>query len=254
MINKFGKYVPKDGMNITFKTENISIKVFDSDSFCYQRKNKTKVVSTHIFPSEKDKVNIGIYPIRPIQKPKQLSHNIMIKLETPIAIPPNSKVTHYLNMPIEIGVFIIRKNSNLMIDAFSLSRPKYSLYGDPDSGKICRFYNSKINSKIIAQKYEEAIIIMNFKNKNPNWVTVNKIVMDAYLVDLYIKDDVVYLEDSKMIIENQNVAHVLLNNKPPINGLDEVPLAAENVNTFRSGLIERTGFGVQGKSCMDCGY
>lgn len=251
---KFGKYILKDGLTVKFKDEQFIFKKNGKDSYLYQRKQKNKIVASTIFSSEKDQVDVAIYPIRPIQMPKQIAHNIMIKLDPPIAIHPNSKVIHYLTMPIEIGIFTICKKSNYMIDAFSLSFPKYGLYGNPDLGYICRLHNSFISSEAKSKKYEEAIIIMKFENKNQNWVTVNKIVMDAYMVDLYIKDDVVYLEDSEMVIGIDNVASLFLNNKSPLRGLKEVPVAAETVKKFRRGILERTGFGVKGKFIMEYGY
>jgi hypothetical protein len=141
-----------------------------------------------------------------------------------------------------------------MIDAFSLSFPKYVLYGQPNMGYICRLHNSIMSSKEKTMQYEEAVVIMKFQNKSPNWTTVNKIVMDAYLVDLYLDGDTVYLEDSNLVIEDDDVASLFLNNKPPLRGLKEVPVAAETVKKFRLGILERTGFGVEGKFIMEHGH
>lgn len=254
MSIKFKRYKLEDGLIVEFKNEKIILKDNGEDFFLYQRIKNNKIVASTIFSSKKGKVELAILPIRPIQMPKQVAHHIMVKLESPIAIPPNSKTIHYLTMPIEIGIFTICKNIHYMIDAFSLSLPKYGLYGTPDLGYICRFHISSISSKENAKQYEEAVILMKFKNNSPTWVTVSKIVMDAYLVDLYIKNDIVYLEDSNLLIENENEAFVFLNNKPPLSDLEEVPVAAENVKKFRIGIIERSGFGVQGKTCMEYGY
>ena len=96
--------------------------------------------------------------------------------------------------------------------------------------------------------------MMKFQNKSPNWVTINKIVMDAYEVDLYLDGDAVYLEDSNLVIGEDDVASLFLNNKSPLRGLKEVPVAAETVKKFRRGILERTGFGVTGKFIMEHGY
>ncbi|MDP6640834.1 MAG: DUF432 domain-containing protein [Nitrososphaerales archaeon] len=253
-MKKFGLYTIEDGFTIKFRNEQISLKKTGDDSYTYRRDHKGETSSKTVFSSRKGKVKLAIYPVRPIQMPRQLAHNIMVNLESPIALPPKSSVTHHLTMPIEIGVFTISKNSNYMIDAFSLSFPKYGLYGKPNMGYICRLHNSIISSEEKAVPYEEAGIIMKFQNKSADWVTVHKIVMDAYMVDLYLSGDTVYLEDSNLLIEDGTVASLFLNNKPPLHGLKEVPMAAESVKKFRLGFLERGGFGVEGKFVMEHGY
>ena len=251
---KFSRYTLKDGLTIEFKDEIISLKDNEDDSFLYQRSNNNKVITSTMFSSKKGKVDLAVVPIRSIQMPEQLSRHIMVKLNSPLVIAPNSKVIHYLTMPIEVGVFTITKNISYLIDAFSLSLPKYALYGSTDLGYICRFHASSISPVMNAKQYEEAVVIMKFKNNTINWVTISKIVMDAYLVDLYIKDDIVYLEDCEMSIDDGDVASVFLNNKPPLDDLEEVPFATETVKKFRIDLLERSGFGVRGKSFMEYGY
>ena len=254
MKKKFGQYAIKDGLSVSFKDEQITLENIRGDSYIYRRKHMDETTSETIFSSKKGEVKIAIYPVRPIQMPRQLAHNIMVKLDPPVALPPNSHITHHLTMPIEIGVFTISKKSNYMVDAFSLSFPKYTLYGQPNMGYICRLHHSSISSEEKTMQYEEATIMMKFQNKSPNWVTINKIVMDAYEVDLYLDGDTVYLEDSNLVIGEDDVASLFLNNKSPLRGLKEVPVAAETVKKFRRDILERTGFGVTGKFIMEHGY
>jgi hypothetical protein len=124
---KFGQYTIKDGLSISFKDEQITLENISGDSYIYRRKHMGKTTSKTIFSSKKGEIKIAIYPVRPIQMPRQLAHNIMIKLDPPVALPPNSHITHHLTMPIEIGVFTISKKNNYMVDAFSVSFPRYTL-------------------------------------------------------------------------------------------------------------------------------
>ena len=252
---KFGKFDVDDGLKFKFRKDKLTLEKAEGDSYLYERVHEGESVAKTLFSSGGGKVQLAVYPVRPIQVPKQLSHNIMVKPEPTISIPPGSHVIHHLTMPIEIGVFVANdKDHNYMIDAFSLSFPKYLLYGTPDSGYICRLHKSGIFSKPTAKPYEEAVIIMRFENKTTQWVTISKVVMDAYLVDLYLKGDTVYLEQSGMVIEAGNVASVFLKNKPPLSGLYEVPMVAEMVRKFRLNILARTGFGVAGKFIMEHGY
>ncbi len=254
MAQKFGLYSVEDGLDVEFKDEQITLEKTGEDSYLYRRQHGGEAAAERLFSSDGGKVKLAIYPIRPIQMPQQLAHHIMIKLDPPVALSPGSQVTHHLTMPIEIGVFTTSSNtSNYMIDAFSLSRPKYALYGNPDSGYICRLHKSGLTQKDKSVTYEEAVVIMKFENSLQTWTTVTKIVMDAYMVDLYLKGDTVYLEDSNMIIAKDGNVSVYLNNKPPLPHLEEVPMAAETVKKFRLSVLQRTGFGVAGRFIMEQG-
>lgn len=254
-MTKFGLHAVKDGLAIKFREEKLTLEKAGGDSYLYRREHEGETAAERLFSSDGGNVQLAVYPVRPIQVPQQLAHHIMIKLNPPVSIPPGSQVTHNLTMPIEIGVFTTSsETSNYLIDAFSLSSPKYALYGLPESGYICRLHKSGLNQKADSIKHEEATIIMRFENNLQDWVTVSKIVMDAYMVDLYLKGDTVYLEDSNIVVEDENTASVYLNNNPPLPGLEEVPMAAETVKKFRLSILERTGFGVAGKFTMEYGY
>lgn len=255
MKNKFGIFSIKDDLFFQFKDNSIKLERTDSNSYLYQRIKNEKIISEHkiLFQSSEDE--LAIYPARPITQPQPISHHILIRIDPPVVIPPRASVTHNLLMPIEIGVFTTSGTSNnYLIDSFSLLNPKFALYGLPESGYICRYYKSNSGEKINAEKYLEASIIMRFENSLDDWISIQKIVMDAYMIDFYLKGDDVYLEDSNMVIENGNIASVYLNNKPPIPKLEEVPMANEEVKKFRLTILDRAGFGVAARFVMEHGY
>jgi hypothetical protein len=251
----YGKYPLEKRMEFVFKEEKVIVEKSYGDTYLYQREKEGRIRSTQNFSSKKGKVNLAIYPVRPIQVPQLLAHNIMIKLDPSLSLPPGSREKHFLTMPIEIGVFVTGgKNDYYMIDVFSLIRPKFALYGQPDRGYICNIHKSGINSKESDIPFESGVVIMRFKNLSNQWVTINKIVMDAYMMDYYLKGDSVYLEDSSMVIDKDGVSSILLNNKSPLPNLKEVPMASETVKNFRLGLLTRKGFGISGKFIMEHGY
>lgn len=252
--NKYGLFNIEDNLYFEFEDYQMELEKFDSKSYLYRRKKKENIISESIIFQDKGS-KFGIYPIRPISQPQILGHHIMIKVDPQILLPPNSNITHKLTMPIEIGVFTSSGGiNNHQIDSFSLTNPKYALYGLPETGYICRYYKSNSKNSENVTKYHEALIIMKFENTLDDWVTVNKIVMDAYMIDFYIKNDDVYLEDSSMVLEDPNVASIYLNNKSPLPELEEVPMANEEVKKFRLTILDRAGFGVSGKFIMEKGY
>jgi hypothetical protein len=255
LAQKFRIYEAKDGLEIKFGDDCLTLEEAGGFSFRYRREHVGETVAERLFSSEDGSATIAVYPSRPIMVPQELGHHIMLRLNPSISIPPESHVTHNLTMPIEIGVFAaIGSTSNYMIDTFSLTRPRYALYGLPETGHICRVHDAVPDQDEKPVPYEEAAVIMKFENNLANWVTVSRIVMDAYMVDLYTKGDTVYLEDSGMEVVDGNSAAVFLNNKPPLAGLEEVPMASENVKTYRLTLLNRTGFGVSAKFMMEHGY
>lgn len=248
-----------DGLEIELRDEKMSLKNVGGDNFRYRREHNGKTVAERLFTNKDASVQLALWPTRPISTPQPLGHHIMLRLNPAISLPPRSKTTHHLTMPIEIGVFTVSKGvngdngNNYMIDTFSLTQQRYALYGAPETGYICRLHDTVPDRVAKPVPYEEAAVVMQFENILDDWVTVTRLVLEANMVDLYAKEDTVYLEDSHVIIEEGNLADVFLNNKPPLPGLQEVPMP-ENTKKIRLSLLERTGLGDTCKFTMEYGY
>lgn len=253
----------KDGLEIELRSEKMSLKNMGGDNFRYRREHNGEVVAERLFTNKDGSVRLALWPTRPINTPQPLGHHVMLRLNPAISLPPRSEDTHHLTMPIEIGIFTVSKgisndnggsiNINYMIDTFSLTRQRYALYGVPEAGYICRMHDTVPDRVAKPVPYEEAAVIMRFENSLDDWVTVTKLVLDAHMVDLYAKEDTVYLEDSNAVIEEGKLADVFLNNKAPLPGLTEVPMA-ENTKKIRLSLLSRTGLGDTCKFTMEYGY
>jgi len=55
-------------------------------------------------------------------------------------IKPNAVETIYLKFPIEIGVFAKDGGKVTVVDVFTFDKPKYTLYGNPKSDVVCRWF------------------------------------------------------------------------------------------------------------------
>lgn len=262
MAQMFGTYDVRDGLEIELRSEKMSLKNVGGDNFRYRREHNGEVVAERLFTNEDASVRLALWPTRPINTPQLLGHHVMLRLNPAISLPPHSKATHHLTMPIEIGIFTVSKgiiddnggsNINYMIDTFSLTRQRYALYGTPETGYICRMHDTLPDRVAKPVPYEEAAVIMRFENSLDDWVTVARLVFEANMVDLYAKENTVYLEDSNVVIEEGKLADVFLNNKPPLPGLTEVPMA-ESTKRIRLSLLSRTGLGDATKFTMEYGY
>jgi Protein of unknown function (DUF432) len=52
----------------------------------------------------------------------------------------------YAKMPIEIGVYRLTKDEEVLLNAFSLRRQQYALYGSPQSGVVCGYIETPMSS------------------------------------------------------------------------------------------------------------
>ena len=84
--------------------------------------------------SDKQTVVLGIFPVAPLLTPSPVAQNVYVKFKAPIVIDQGSDAVVYTKIPIEIGVYRQSGDEELLIDAFSLQRPRYALYGSSDAG------------------------------------------------------------------------------------------------------------------------
>jgi len=250
----FGLYSLKDRLAIEINNERIIVEKKSIDTFCYRRERSDEIIESKIFTAN-SATELSVTPLRPIHLHQQIARHVMVCINPSFSLPPRSEVSLTLTVPIEVGVLAsVVETSDHLLDFFSISKPKYALYGPPESGFICRFHNSDLNNSAGSMPYAEATAFVRFENPTSSWVSVHRIVMDAYMFDLYLKDDIVYLEDTKVIIDDEKTAQVLLNNKPPMPGLQEAPIVSDALKRFRLGLLERTGLGVKDRFLMEYGY
>ncbi|RLI78597.1 hypothetical protein DRP05_06765 [Archaeoglobales archaeon] len=184
-----------------------------------------------------DTGKIIVNPVEPLNLPKEITNYLEIEFE-PIVIEPNSYRKVYLKFPIEIGVFAATKKSIDILDIFSLNNQKYSLYGPPDSGVICRWYKSDVFAGIPKTEIlKEGVIELNIQNTSHEWVEMRRIVFESYGMKIYYNDIVSMVAVVKII--NRMVAETNFINKPIKDGMKK---ALELYTARRIPVVERKGF------------
>ena len=89
--------------------------------------------------------NLVVCPTEPVNIPREeVSEHLLIELEKPLIVESGLKETFYVKTPVEIGVFLVDMHDIERIDLFTETKPKYTLYGPPESGIICRWWKSNI--------------------------------------------------------------------------------------------------------------
>lgn len=220
-----------------FENEEISLGVEKRGGFLrYFRylKNKNENIEK-ILASDTGKIIVN--PVEPLNLPKEITSYLEIEFE-PIVIEPNSYRKVYLKFSIEIGVFAATKKSIDVLDIFSLNNQKYSLYGPPDSGVICRWCKSDVFADIPkTELLKEGVIELNIQNTSHEWVEMRRIVFESYGMKIYYNDIVSMVAVVKII--NRMVAETNFINRPIKDGMKK---ALELYTARRIPVVERKGF------------
>jgi hypothetical protein len=142
-----------------------------------------------------------INPVEPVNLPKEVTNFLQIRFRNPFLAEPKSSVEVYATFPVEIAVFIAAKRNVGLVDIFSLQKQKYTLYGNPRAGIICRYWESELHPEIPqVDKYREGIIKLRIVNSDDEWVEISNAVFDVYGMKIYYDEEIVYSSASINVV------------------------------------------------------
>jgi hypothetical protein len=148
-----------------------------------------------------------INPVEPLNTPKEITPNLLIEFEKTLLLPGGARRKIFLTFPIEIGIFISdRGDKNLqLLDVLSLTRQKFTLYGEVSNGVLCKHWKSEIYSTSPSlNPLQEGIMELTLRNTSSDWASISKAVFSAYGMKLYYDGDV--FMRARMDILNKNAA------------------------------------------------
>jgi len=173
----------------------------DGNFYVYKRVCKGDLVTKRITGFGK----IVLNPVEPVNLPKNITSLIEIEFKEKIVVEPKSRLTIYVTFPIEIGVFVVNKSLSVL-DVFTLNSLKYTLYGTPGRGVICRYWLSGVyGSPPKLDCLREGIVELEISNSSDSWVEVGRIVLDVYSMKIYYDDSKV-ISKAVMNITSRGVA------------------------------------------------
>lgn len=175
------------GFELAFAENKIAISS-SGPAFSYRRFAGNELKAEAMIVSDDDPVVVGVFPSAPLLTPKNIAKNLYLKFRSPVVMDQRSEVEVFAKMPIEIGVYRQTKDEEILLDAFSLQRQQYALYGSPESGVVCRYTETDVSISedgLSPKKYEEAIVKIRIKNTIDNVVKVSKVIipMDSVILD-----------------------------------------------------------------------
>jgi hypothetical protein len=127
--------------------------------------------------------------VEPVNKPKALASHLLIEFANTLQVEPKGTMNIFLAFPVEIAVFMPSNEEFEVIDTFTLARQKFTLYGDPINGVICKYWKSRIyTAEPSLNPIEEGLIELAVTNTTTSWVEVTKTVFNAYGMKIYYDD------------------------------------------------------------------
>ncbi|MBD3290170.1 DUF432 domain-containing protein [candidate division KSB1 bacterium] len=185
----FGPY------NIPFRIEcnDILIEAINEDDITiYRRKFGNDTIEKKLLATNR---KIIISPIKPINRPKKLTPHLLIEFETPLFTEPRSNKKIYLKFPVEIGLFIMGGKSFELLDVFTIMNQKYTLYGDPINGVLCKYWKSPVeNNRPEIDLLTHGIMELSITNKSSTWLEVSKVVFNSYGMKMYYNQQFICLK------------------------------------------------------------
>ena len=136
-------------------------------------------------------------PVEPVNKPTTLPSHLLIEFANTLQVEPKGTMNIFLTFPVEIAVFMPSNEEFEVIDAFTLARQKFTLYGDPINGVICKYWKSSIyTAEPSLNRLEEGLIELTVTNTTTGWVEATKAVFNAYGMKIFYDDETVSMKAS----------------------------------------------------------
>jgi hypothetical protein len=164
-----------------------------------------------------DKAKIIVCPVEPVNIPNpDISEHLLIELTNPVVIASGVNDSFYVNFPIEIGVFLVDKKDVERIDIFTKTKPKYTLYGPPEKGIVCKWWKSDLHHEEpqVDPLFEGAMKV-EIKNNYYEWMELHKVVFGACDMNIFYNAHA-YMH-AYLTIQKRNLGETAFNTRKPHN-------------------------------------
>ncbi len=165
--------------------------------------------------------NLLLSPVEPFHTPSALSTHLLVELEQPVVIEPRRTKSIIVTFPVELAVVYFRRKTGgeRILDIFTLSRTKYTLYGSIKSGVVCKYWESAAYSSIPpVNPIEQGVIKIEIQNQGARWAEVQKVLFGAQGMKIYYSPRLVGLQ-AMMKIGSEVTAETSFIDKPMQAGM-----------------------------------
>lgn len=204
---------------VDIQQDGISITIEKQDSiYVYRRECAGDVVEKMLISKGR---SIILNPIEPVNMPQELTNFLLISFNKELVIEPKAANDIYLTFPIEIGVLVTGNKIHEELDIFTLTKQKFTLYGRPRSGKVCRYWKSEVCTDVPeTDPLIEGVMKLRIQNEASQWVKVTQAVFNAFDMSLFFDKDLVAMQ-AKMTIHSRLTAETEVFDKPLRKGMNK---------------------------------
>lgn len=131
---------------------------------------------------------------------------ILLHLEEPFTMLPNSSVELYTTLPIATSVILDENGKIVPLDLFHLVPVKFALYGNAHKGKICRYWKTNFYfTPVKTDFFRTCALNLNIFNSSSVTIKLTTLVFDfAYLEIIYSNQHC--FSNAKVRILSENIA------------------------------------------------
>jgi hypothetical protein len=209
----FGSY----DIPLKIEKESISLSIYKEDNLYIYKRNAFYGKEEKVLHFNKGKVILN--PVEPLNKPKEITSFLLIEFERSFVLGPETSKIIFIKFPIEVGVFISDGKNFEILDVMTLVNQKFTLYGDPATGMICKYWSSDVFPSIPdANPMFEGVMEVNITNNTTRWIEVSKAVFNAYDMRIYYDSDLVSMR-AKMKVLGEQTAETVFNDSPLNKGM-----------------------------------
>jgi uncharacterized protein len=209
----FGKY----DMPLSIEQEGISLSIEkEGEVYSYNREClEEKVKRTLLIGDGKLLIN----PVEPLNKPKSITPYLLIKFEKKLVVEPKATKQIFLTFPIEIATYIATESDSELLDIFTLTSQKFTLYGNPRNGFICKYWKSDVYSVMpTVNVLQQGVIELSLTNATTGWVELTQAVFNAYGMKIFYNDRLVAMK-ANIKLRAGDIAETDFENSPLENGM-----------------------------------
>lgn len=185
---------------------------------------------------------LRLYPLPPINTPSQITEYLLYRLDKPIVVPPEGKVSVTIETLIEIGVGVFSRSRKKVRDYIDFIPPyhmKYCLYGKPNNGVIARLIPTPIHFTNIFETPQpplKALTTLEIINESNTTVTVRRVLVNGDSMIMYFNEqDRLFTNKVTLYVTSENMGYTILSRTPPLPGLMRSPKPSRGRISFFEG-------------------
>lgn len=201
----FGVYVIRDSARFHVLDNVISFERESRDKFSYRREGPSGKVEKLISVRTGD-LEIEIVPTHPIHTPSYKTDYMFLRLSKEIFVSRNSVTEFFLVVPIEVGLFFTGSEIREYFDIFSCKPDcsRYALYGQPETGKLCKFARVVPNAHEQGpSSYVHGRLRVVVENELGVGAPIGRMVFPIRDHDVYYSGSLAAFDDLRMVLKER---------------------------------------------------